>query len=172
MTEDIFRLLLKVNEKTNHEFEGYGGSNRDQRKYDFEEQQRYDVLLKFGLIKGTKHESYTITERGRYVAQHRSWKAYLDHIQALTEQKVRKEKNDLRISDFQIRTRNLPLIFSFLGLIVSIIALVITIRAEVPMDNDEIKIYHQEEKINKLDSNTSETQQDQVERDSLEHFPE
>ena len=123
MNEEVFQLLQIINDDVNHEFVGVGGSNNDQRIADEHELSKYEILVNHSLINRTERKKYTITEYGTLVAQHSSWEDYLIHVRDINARKVKKEKLDLKISEFQVRSRNWPIIISIIGLIISAIAL-------------------------------------------------
>lgn len=97
-------------------------SNRDQRIEDGEKQERLKYLLNQGLVSHTK-DIYIITEYGYHVAQFKSWDDYLTHQKSLIDKKIKKENADLKISEFQSRTKLLPYFLSFISIVISVIAI-------------------------------------------------
>lgn len=159
MEEDVFELLVTISKNVNHKFIGVGGSSYNQRISDNTELKKYRILDSYGLINYNGDDDYTITEYGSDVVQHKSWEEYLSHIKELSERKVKKEKLDLIISEFQVRTRNLPFILSAIGILMSGLALYITIsfRNSDIQDKSQQELLIDEKQNKEVDTKTIET---------------
>ncbi len=119
----IFELLVEISKKDFADLADHSGeSNRDQRIREIEKRRKLNYLLSQGLISKTE-DIYIITEYGFIVAQYKSWSKYLSHQKELINRKQLKENLDLKISEFQVRTKFLPYYISLISIIISVIAL-------------------------------------------------
>ena len=124
MERPIFEILVEISKEDFVDYGDHSGeSNRDQRIREEEKYEKLNYLLTQGLISKT-NDIYMITEYGYIVAQHESWSHYLSSQKEFINKKQLKEKLDLKISEFQVRTKLLPYYISALSIIISIIALV------------------------------------------------
>jgi hypothetical protein len=124
MEVEVFNLLKNISEKGFIKDVVSDTINQEQRKLDFIKERKFNVLLQQNLIRNNGNNIFIITEYGYDVAQHNSWLDYLNYINKLHKDRVKKEKLDFRISWFQAKTVWLPYLFSMIGIVISIWAFV------------------------------------------------
>ncbi|APZ47685.1 hypothetical protein BW723_15910 [Polaribacter reichenbachii] len=123
MEKPVFDLLVEISKNKYFDYEDKSRTtNRDKEIERSEKYRQLRYLLDQGFISSTK-DIYIITEYGYIVSQFESWSEYINHQKELLDRKVKKENLDLKISDFQVRTKYLPYIISLLSVVLSIIAL-------------------------------------------------
>lgn len=138
MEKPIFDFLVEISSKECVDFKDVSGvSNRDQRIYEHEKFRKLNYLEENGFVSKTK-DIYTATEYGYMVAQYKSWTEYLQHQKELLNRKIAKEKNDLKISEFQVRTTYFPYLLSIISIVLSFIALFYPFKSK---DKDNQDIY-------------------------------
>ena len=120
MEKVIFDLLVDISNKGLIHIEDSGIINRDQRILDSERHRQLKYLLSEGLISSSGNETYIITEFGYEVSKHKDWINYLKFQKEIRDRKIKKESIDLKISEFQVRTKFLPYIISFLSILIAI----------------------------------------------------
>jgi len=122
MNKDTFELLLNISKVDSFSQIERKTRNRDQAISDDEEFNRLKYLVNHGLI-SKNDDSYVITEYGFTVAHFQNWNEYLRHHKAILDRRLKKERIDLTISEFQNRTKLLPYFVSFISIVISILAL-------------------------------------------------
>ena len=120
MDKEIFNLLVDISNKGLIHIEDSGIINRDQRILDAERHRQLKYLLSEGLISSSGNETYIITEFGYVVSKHGNWINYLKFQKDIRDRKIKKENIDLKISEFQVRTKFLPYIISVLSILIAI----------------------------------------------------
>lgn len=130
MIEEIFILLIQVRNNGFIELDSiHTKRNREQAIQGEERYRNLEYLLNQGFLSRIK-DTYIITEYGYMVAQYKSWSEYLAHQKELMNRKIAKENNDLKISEFQVRTTYLPHYLSVISILFSIIVFIYTIRKD------------------------------------------
>lgn len=120
MEKPIFDLLIEISRKDFVDFKDISGvSNRTQMIYESEKLRKLDYLENNGFVSRTK-DIYIATEYGYIVAQYENWSEYLEHQKELVNRKIAKENNDLKISEFQVRTTYLPYLLSGISFFFSV----------------------------------------------------
>ncbi len=139
MEKKIFEVLVDISRKDFVDFKDVSGvSNRDQRIYEHEKYRKLNYLEENGFVSKT-NEIYTTTEYGYMVAQYKSWTEYLQHQKELLNRKIAKENNDLKISEFQVRTTYLPYYISIISFLFSVFVFVYTMVKDVDKDSDSVQ---------------------------------
>ena len=123
MEKPVFDLLVEISKNRYFDYEDKSRiNNRDKQIERSEKYRQLEYLRNQGFISSTK-DIYIITEYGYIVSQYSSWSEYINHQKKLLDRKVKKENLDLKISDFQVRSKYLPYIISLISIVLSIIAL-------------------------------------------------
>jgi len=139
MEKKIFEVLVDISKKDFVDFKDISGkSNRNQRLDEEEKYRKLNYLENYGFVSRTK-DIYTITEYGYIVAQYENWAEYLAHRQELMNRKIAKENNDLKISEFQVRTSYLPYYISGISFLFSVFVFVYTMVKDVDKDSDSVQ---------------------------------
>lgn len=120
MEKVIFDLLVDISNKGLIHFESPEFYSGDQAVLDAERNRQLKYLLSEGLISSSGKETYIITEFGYEVSKYGDWINYLKFQKEIRDRKIKKESIDLKISEFQVRTKFLPYIISFLSIIIAI----------------------------------------------------
>lgn len=123
MEKVIFDLLVEISNKGLIQIEDSGIINSDQRILDKERDRQLKYLLSEGLISSSGNDTYIITEFGYEVSKHEDWIKYLKFHKEVRDRKIKKENIDLKISEFQVRTKFLPYYISAISIIISLVAL-------------------------------------------------
>lgn len=130
MEKQIFDILVEISKKDFIDFKDVSGkSNRNQRIDEEEKYRKLNYLESNGFVSRTK-DIYITTEYGYIVSQYKSWTEYLHHQKELLNRKIKKENNDLKISEFQVRTSYLPHYLSVISILFSVIVFIYTIRKD------------------------------------------
>jgi len=123
MEKPIFDLLIKISSNDFINTEDKSGIHNYEKSIKSTETQRQlDYLLNQGLISETG-TVYVITEYGFLVSQFKNWNKYLTHKKSLIDKKIKREHNDLKISEFQVKTKLFPLFLSVISILISLIAI-------------------------------------------------
>ncbi len=122
MTEDIFNLLKKIASKGHITLVRPKYNNRNISIKQDELYSKLKYLCSHGFTNNISNK-YIITEYGYSVAQFDNWNEYLVFQKEVIDKKIKKERLDFKISEFQIRTKLLPYFISGLSIILSAIAL-------------------------------------------------
>lgn len=123
MEKEIFDLLIDISNKGLIHIESPTTRNRDQAILEGEKYRQLKYLLSEGLISSSGNETYIITEFGYEVSKHGNWINYLKFQKDIRDRKIKKESIDLKISEFQIRTKFLPYYVSAISILISLVAL-------------------------------------------------
>lgn len=98
-------------------------------KHNENDRKAWNTLVNRGLIEYLGDDEFSLTFKGKQVLKAGSWDKYLTKEQSKEERRERKENLDLSISEFQVKTKFLPHIFSTIGLIISVISIFISTKS-------------------------------------------
>lgn len=170
MTEDIFNLLKKIASKGHITLVRPKYNNRNISIKQDELYSKLKYLCSHGFINNISNK-YIITEYGYSVAQFDNWNEYLIFQKEVIDKKIKKERLDLKISEFQVKTKYLPYFISGLSIIISVIAIVLSTNYEKGKDQSKSQKIHTQVENNKQDkSSTIDTiQTNMVNRENQEY---
>lgn len=123
MEKEVFDLLVDISNKGLIHFKNPEFANVDQATPEKETYRQLKYLLSERLISLSGNNIYIITEYGYEVSKHSSWIDYLKFQREIRDRKIKKESTDLKISEFQVRTKFLPYYISAISILVSLVAL-------------------------------------------------
>ena len=98
-------------------------------KHNENDRKAWSTLVKRGLIEYLGDDEFSLTFKGKQVLKAGSWDKYLTQEQSKEERRERKENLDLLMSEFQVKSKLLPYIFSTIGLIISIASIIISTKS-------------------------------------------
>jgi|SRR5690606_35378953 len=98
-------------------------------KHNENDRKAWDILVKRGLIEYLGDDEFSLTLKGKQALKAGSWDKYLTQEQLKEEKREHKENLDLLISEFQVKSKFLPYIFSTIGLIISIASIIISTKS-------------------------------------------
>lgn len=147
MEKEIFDLLVDISNNgfINIEIQGNIVST-EQRIVESEKLDKLNYLLSQGFISRRSRYVFIITEVGYEVSKYSTWIDYIIHQKEIRDRKIKKESIDLKISEFQIRTKFLPYFISAISMLISLVALTDPFnwgenkykRTEPPMKNIQL----------------------------------
>ena len=124
MQKEIFDLLVDISNKGYIDIERQGNFiNRDIVIEENKIRNSLNYLLSQGLISNSSNNIFIITEFGYEVSRYSSWIDYITKQKEIRDRKTRKENIDLKISEFQVRTKFLPYYISAISILISLVAL-------------------------------------------------
>lgn len=122
MNIELFDLLKQIRENGSYSQPERKTRTRDIAIEDDKVYRMLEYLNNLGMV--TKfNEQYIISEYGYTVSSFSSWEEYLNHYKNILDKKVKKENLDLKLTEFQTRTKLLPYFISFASIIISIFAI-------------------------------------------------
>lgn len=145
MENETFELLVRISKLEFFDFRKPKVTNIDIEKYRINVYRKLNILLNKGFISYNDNETYSITQLGYNISLHENWSKFLEFQKRIIDKGLERDKNDLTISRFQVKTRNLPFIFSSIGIVLSVIAIILSITE-----------YNEDKSNKKQDSNQQE----------------
>ena len=127
MEKETFELLVSISKLEFFDFKRPNVTDIHISKFRDDIDRKLKILLSRGFISYNDNETYSITQLGYNISLHNSWSDFLEFQKNVIDRKFKKDKNDLIISEFQVKTKNYPFIISIFGIAISITAFVLSI---------------------------------------------